>query len=210
MRPNTPHSVVTPNAAICHSGHYLSTSTLRSTCHGFLMGFSLSTLITNTNHTTKCQLLFRKLLGYYYEVYTQGQPDDAGNEVIFTVRMTKLTPYFKGPLEFPHPQVPVVSSFNGMQDLFSLCNIIEMANILHPESYSDEGLHVSVRQDMIHGQALSRAIVAWVISNYDVEVVSTETFYWSYLAYQARAVCERIWRFKDGLLIHRCTSGTAG
>jgi hypothetical protein len=76
-----------------------------------------------------------------------------------------------------------------MQDLFSLCNIIEMANILHPESYSDEGLRVSVRQDMIGGRAISRAIVAWVISNYDIEVVSTETFYWSYLAYQARAVC---------------------
>lgn len=85
MRPNTPHAVLTPDAAICHGGHYLSTSTLRSTCYGFLMSFSLSTLLTNTNHTTECQLLFRKLLAYYSEVYTQGQPDDAGNEVIFTV-----------------------------------------------------------------------------------------------------------------------------
>lgn len=64
-----------------------------------------------------------------------------------------------------------------------------MANILHPESYSDDGLRVSVRQDLIGGRALSRAIVAWVISNYDIEVVSTETFYWNYLAYQAKAVC---------------------
>lgn len=48
---------------------------------------------------------------------------------------------------------------------------------------------MSVRQDMIKGRALSRAIVAWVISNYDIEAVSTETFYWNYLAYQALAVC---------------------
>ena len=189
MRPNTPHAVMTPDAAICHGGHYLSTSTLRLTCYGYLIGFSLSTLLTNTNHTTECQLLFRKLLGYYFEVYTQGQPDDAGDEVIFTASMGKLTPSLKGPLEFPVPQVPDVSNFNGMQDLFSLCNVVEMANILHPESYSDEGLRVSVRQDMIRGRALSRAIVAWVISNYDIEVVSTETFYWNYLAYQAHAVC---------------------
>ena len=188
MRPNTPHAVLTPDAAICHGGHYLSTSTIRLTCHGYLMGFSLSTLITNTSHTTECQLLFRKMLGYYYEVYTQGQPD-AGNGVIFTASITMLIPSLKGPLETPVPQVPDVSNFNGLQDLFSLCNIVEMANILHPESYSDEGLRVSVRQDMISGRALSRAIVAWVISNYDIEVVSTETFYWNYLAYQAHAVC---------------------
>jgi hypothetical protein len=153
------------------------------------MSFSLSTLITNTQHTTQCQLLFRKLLGYYYDVYTQGRPDDAGNELIFTARMGKLTPSLKGPLELPVPHVPDVSNFNGMLDLFSLCNIIEMANILHPDSYSEEGLRVSVRQDMIGGRALSRAIVLWVISNYDIEVVSAETFYWTYLAYQARAVC---------------------
>jgi hypothetical protein len=189
MRPNTPHAVVTPDAAISHGGHYLSTSTLRLTCYGYLMGFSLSTLLTNTSHTTECQLLFRKLLGYYYEVYTQGRPGDAGNEVIFTVSMGKLNPSFKGPLESPVPQVPDVANFNGMQDLFSLCNIVEMANILHPESYGDNGLRVSVRQDMIQGRALSRAIVAWVISNYDIETVSTEMFYWNYLAYQARAVC---------------------
>ena len=78
MRPNTPHAVLTPDAAICHGGHYLSTSNLRSTCYGFLMGFALSTLLTNTNHTSECQLLFCKMLAYYYHVYTGGRPNDAG------------------------------------------------------------------------------------------------------------------------------------
>jgi hypothetical protein len=42
------------------------------------MGFSLSTLLTNTTHTSACQLLFRKILAYYYDVYTKGRPEDAG------------------------------------------------------------------------------------------------------------------------------------
>ena len=94
-----------------------------------------------------------------------------------------------GPLESHNPHVPDVSKFDGMLDLFSLCNLVEMANILHPMSYDGGGLSVSERLGMIRGRAISRAIVAWVISNYEVEDMSTETFYWNYLAYQARAIC---------------------
>jgi hypothetical protein len=89
MRPNTPHAVLTPNASICHGGFFFSTSNLRSTCYGHLMTFSLSTLLTNTGRTTESQLLFRKMLGYYYEVYTQGSPDDAGAmKCHFVTKMT--------------------------------------------------------------------------------------------------------------------------
>lgn len=75
-----------------------------------------------------------------------------------------------------------------MHDLFSLCNVVEMANILHADTYHT-GLSVSQRQEMIGGRFLSRAIVSWVISNYEIDLVTTETFYWNYLAYQARAIC---------------------
>lgn len=78
MRPNTPHAVLTPNASITHGAFYFSSSNIRSTCYGFLMTFSMSTLLTNTCHAKECQFLFRELLGYYYEIYTRGSPDDAG------------------------------------------------------------------------------------------------------------------------------------
>jgi hypothetical protein len=42
---------------------------------------------------------------------------------------------------------------------------------------------------MIKGQAKSHTIITWVISNYELEHFSIETFYWSYLAYQVRAIC---------------------
>jgi hypothetical protein len=78
MRPNTPHAVLTTYASICNGGFFLSTSNLRSTCYGFLMTFSLSTLITNTGRTSECQCLFRNMLAYFYKCYTGGKPDDAG------------------------------------------------------------------------------------------------------------------------------------
>jgi hypothetical protein len=42
------------------------------------MGFALSTVHTNPNHTSECQLLFRKMLAYYYDVYIGGRPNVAG------------------------------------------------------------------------------------------------------------------------------------
>jgi hypothetical protein len=86
-----------------------------------------------------------------------------------------------------------------MHDLFSLCNIVEMANILNPESYRT-GLHTSHRQEIIRGRALSRAIVSWVtISNYEIEHVSTDPGM-HYL------LCQAIWGFVRSILLHPRTS----
>ena len=53
---------------------------------------------------------------------------------------------------------------------------------------------------MTRGWALSQAIVAWVISNYETEdsQLSTESLaiYWKYLVYQARVVCHAK-KFRD-------------
>jgi hypothetical protein len=51
------------------------------------------------------------------------------------------------------------------------------------------GLCLSEREEMIKGRQMSQAIISWVMSNYEIERVSISTFYWSYLAYQAHAIC---------------------
>ena len=194
MRPNTPHAVLTPKASICHGGFFLSRSNIRATCYGHLMTFSMATIATNTNNSSDSQLLFRKMLAYFREIYTKGEPSNEGKRELYSIlKMTSVTLfYFTGPLATPDPHVPDVSTFDGIYDIFSLCNLVEMANILHPGTYSDEGLRAPERLEMIRGRALSRAVVAWVISNYETEdsEVTIESFYWKYLAYQARAVCK--------------------
>ena len=194
MRPNTPHAVLTPKASICHGGFFLSRSNIRATCYGHLMTFSMASIATNTNNSSDSQLLFRKMLAYFREICIKGEPRKEGKSELYSIlKMTSVTLfYFTGPLATPDPHAPDVSTFDGIHDIFSLCNLVEMANILHPGTYSKEGLRAPERLEMIRGRALSRAVVAWVISNYETEdsEITIESFYWKYLAYQARAVCK--------------------
>ena len=69
MRPNTPHMVVTVDSAICHGGHFYATSTLVETNYGFFNSFLGSTLITNTQHTSDAQLMLRRMIAYFRQVY---------------------------------------------------------------------------------------------------------------------------------------------
>jgi hypothetical protein len=101
MKPNTAHAILTPDAAICYGGHYITTSNLWSTCYGHLTGFSMSTLLTNTNHTSECQLLFWNMLSYYFDVYTRGGSDDAGTSKVFTTNMLLVHHYSQGHLNLP-------------------------------------------------------------------------------------------------------------
>ena len=96
-----------------------------------------------------------------------------------------------GLLSEPVPHVPDVSHFDGLQDLFSVLNLIKLSNILHFATYSCDGLPASERKDMIHGWLKAHEIVTWLIKNYKFEdSYDIKTFYWSYLAYQAQALYE--------------------
>ncbi|KAF8803055.1 hypothetical protein BYT27DRAFT_7110753, partial [Phlegmacium glaucopus] len=167
MRPNTPHAVVTPTAAICHGGHYLTTSSLRQTCHGYLMTFTLSTLLTNAELTSKVQLLFRQMAFFFWDAFTH------------SARPPPTT----------RAHLPDVATFEGVLDLFSFCNILELSNVTHPGSYGLPGLGVSERLEMIRGHAASRAIVEWVITHYEfAQSKDLGKFYYDYLAYQTRSL----------------------
>jgi hypothetical protein len=89
----------------------------------------------------------------------------------------------------PIVHVPDVSTFEGLHDLFSLLNIVELSNVLHFGTYVVPSLPAFERKEMIHGRLKAREIVQWVLQNYTFAGGdSIETFYWSYLAYQARAL----------------------
>jgi hypothetical protein len=83
MRPNTPHTVLTVESAICHGGHIYASSTLSDTYYGFLNSFLASSLITNTQHTSDAQLLLRRMMAYFHHVYlhsSNGAPAVVGND----------------------------------------------------------------------------------------------------------------------------------
>jgi hypothetical protein len=87
------------------------------------------------------------------------------------------------------PHVPDVNTFDGIVDVFSLANIMELSNVIHHRTYMPGGLSVQERLDMIHGRARARQIVQWIVHTYRFEGdFSLSEFYWLYLAHQAKTL----------------------
>jgi hypothetical protein len=111
----------------------------------------------------------------------------------------------------PIPHVPYVGDFDGLLDVFSVCNIMEASNILHHKSYhaGTKGLTADDRMQMIHGRIRARQILAWVFTNYAFEGdILIETFYWRYLAHQLKTLTqikERI-EWQDVNTFNSCTA----
>jgi hypothetical protein len=91
--------------------------------------------------------------------------------------------------------------FQGLQDLFSLLNILELSDILHFKTYTKTGLTGAGQKEMIWGRLRAYEIVEWILQNYVVKGGHLiETFYWSYLAYQTHALLNgKIFAEKDNV-----------
>jgi hypothetical protein len=154
MRPNTPHLVLTPKAAICHGGHFYASSTLRHTCHGVLHTFVACSLLTNTEHTTASRELLRRLLFYYCKAFLSDYLDNGSTG-------NGISDDYKG-------NIPDIFTFEGLLDVLSLCNLMELANVTHYKSYTDEGIGTSERHKMITGRACARKIRKWLAANVEI------------------------------------------
>ena len=75
MQLNTPHFVLTPQAAICHGGHFYATSTIRDTVFGLFHMFALSSTITNVEHTQASCLLLQRLIMHTHNALVAGDVD---------------------------------------------------------------------------------------------------------------------------------------
>ena len=152
MRPNTPHFVVTPESAICHGGHFYAMSTIRDTIFGIYHMFVASKNITNTEHTQDAHLLLRRLVVHAHSVLVK----NGSNLDLSTAP--------------PTPHVPDVSTFEGAIDLFMLCIIMELGDLINPSAYKKK-----YRPDRdrnydqlcaIHARGLARDLRNWWRGHY--------------------------------------------
>jgi hypothetical protein len=147
MRPNTPHYVVTPKAAICHGGHFYATSTIRDTVYGVFHMFALSKSITNTEHYEASRILLRRLIVYAHHVLVRGQ-----------YKPTSSTSWIE-------PHVPNVTTLRGSLDLFLLCIVAELGELLDPiayrKQYRDKRELEHDRLYTIHSRGLGRKLLEW-------------------------------------------------
>jgi hypothetical protein len=151
MRPNTPHFVVTPESAICHGGHFYAMSTIRDTIFGMYHMFVASKNITNTEHTQDAHLLLRRLVVYAHYVFVKRGSD-------LDLRATRT------------PHVPNVSTFEGAIDLFMLCVIMELGDLMNPLAYQKKYRRKHDRDYdrlcTIHSRGLARDLRNWWRGHY--------------------------------------------
>jgi hypothetical protein len=117
MWPNTPHFVLTPEAAICHGGHFYTMSTIQDTIFTMYHMFTLSNFITNVKHSHASHVLFWRLIVHCHHVLIQ-----EGRDPWLSNKWLDL-------------HVPDISTLPGALDLFLICVIAELGGLLNPTAY---------------------------------------------------------------------------
>ena len=151
MWPNTPHFVVTPESEICYGGHFYVMLTIWDTIFGMYHMFVASKNITNTEHTQDAHLLLQWLVVYAHYVFVKhGSNLD---------------------LRAPHtPHVSNVSTFKGAVDLFMLCVIMELGDLVNPLAYQKKHWHEHDHDYdqlcTIHSCGLARDLHNWWHGHY--------------------------------------------
>jgi hypothetical protein len=117
MQPNTPHFVVTPESVICHGGHFYAMSMIQDKVFGLYHMFVASKRVTNTEHSHDAHLLLQRMVAYLHNVLIR-----RGSKLDLSTAL-------------PSPHIPDVSTFEGVLDLFMLCIIMELGDLINPLVY---------------------------------------------------------------------------
>jgi hypothetical protein len=87
-----------------------------------------------------------------------------------------------------NPHLPNLEHFEGVLDLFALCTIVELMNILHPGTYRENGLSRLERDECAVARGKCRDILQWFFAQYVLfdnknnSPVNGPAIYWEYLA----------------------------
>jgi hypothetical protein len=63
--------------------------------------------------------------------------------------------------------VPDIKTFEGLLDVLSLCNLMELANIINPKMYGGNSLNRE-RHAMIYGRGIARNLIETIFSVYEL------------------------------------------
>lgn len=87
-----------------------------------------------------------------------------------------------------NPHLPNLEHFEGVLDLFALCTIMELMNVLHPGTYQENGLSRLERDECAVARGKCRDILQWFFARYVLfddkndSPVDGPAIYWEYLA----------------------------
>jgi hypothetical protein len=148
MGPNTPHYVVTPESAICHGGHAYTTSTIRQSAYGIFHTFTASSVVTNTEHTRASWLLLQRLMIYIHDRVLRASAQN---------------------IWLTDPHIPPMDTTEGSLDLFHLCVLMELGELLDPFLYGRErdADSAQYRMNTIYTRGCARNLLTWWHSRFE-------------------------------------------
>jgi hypothetical protein len=120
MRPNTPHYSLTVDHSITYGRHFYATSTIRDTCWAIVHCTIGQSTLTDTERPRTTQLL-RRMLFWSIEEYEQRISTRSQSNIPCPAAEHRMDP----------------ETTNGLLDLVTLGNLIELLPYLDRRSYSD-------------------------------------------------------------------------
>ncbi|TEB27312.1 hypothetical protein FA13DRAFT_1712685 [Coprinellus micaceus] len=146
IRPGTAVVWLALDHSVFVGSHWYASSTLTATAISIIQEFLGGTRAPSSSaDMSSARLTLRRLVHFYYMVYTTG---------LFFSRRTSE--------ECAH--TPDVSTPEGLENLLSLCNLMELGNVLAGDGYTSwhGAISESERQDIIEARRLCRGMVDWV------------------------------------------------
>ncbi|KAF8170798.1 hypothetical protein BJ912DRAFT_840117, partial [Pholiota molesta] len=196
MRPNTLHTVYTPEHAVCRGGHFYATSTMQDTFVGLVHAFICDKFITNTSHAPS-QFILAEMINFYH------------------------TALVKNNLRANDParhHVPALKTEESLMDFLVVCGLGVLINVLSLETYTAPGLNGRFAMDKTQAQqwkkydinvlseddrklyCLARAqsfeLIAWLNWNFStgLENIPMESLFTIMLTNMCKMLCDYKWR----------------
>jgi hypothetical protein len=125
------HAVFTPEHAICEGGHFYAASTMQDTMFAIVHTF-IKNYLTNADKPNN-GILLRRIVWFYYRSLVQNRRSSSSS-FLDSARYdgSNLSTF---PTEHDQGHLPVLTDFNSVLDLFTLCNLIILSNVLDLRTY---------------------------------------------------------------------------
>lgn len=181
MRPNLPHTVYTPEHAICHGGHFYAIGTMQDSMFGLVHSFIAGNLVTNTDHVAS-RLLLRRMAHFYHGAYVLGLINEEGRLGIF---QTNARTDNLNSIDPTSDHVPDLREFKSFLDIVTLCNAVILINALDGRTYqatelesdSDLGMNLMPMEERlgcIYARGKCVDLLNWIDSNYGLQDPTTQ------------------------------------
>jgi hypothetical protein len=168
-----------------------------------MITFVANSLLTNTDHTQEGMLLLQSMMRFWLQML-QSLADGMQCMYLFSCLFSTFllqssiptVPSLDEDSSMAH--MPNIFTLDGIVDIYYVATVLEMADVLHPATYTAEGVPGKERLEQINGRRDARTVcqLIWLLFDYDTSQYnpklklkySLEELYWQCLSYLMGAV----------------------